>query len=142
MANYRAQILTAKPADEVFAYVADFSNAAEWDPGVAAATRDGEGPVTVGETFALEVKVGKRTMRMDYEVTELQSPRTIVLRSETERLLSEDTITVRDTPAGTVLDYNADLTIKGPLGAFDVLLGLAFKRIGDRAADGLREHVT
>jgi hypothetical protein len=34
--------------------------------------------------------------------------------------------------------YQAELTLKGPLRALDPLLGLAFKRVGDRAATGLR----
>ena len=35
------------------------------------------------------------------------------------------------------MTYDADLTLKGPLG-LDPLLKLAFNRIGDRAVDGLR----
>ena len=36
------------------------------------------------------------------------------------------------------MTYDADLRLKGPLGRLmDPLLGLAFRRIGDRAAVGL-----
>ena len=34
MAYYRAQIDIRRPIEEVFAYLADFSNTEAWDPGV------------------------------------------------------------------------------------------------------------
>ncbi len=37
-----------------------------------------------------------------------------------------------------VVTYEADLSLKGVLRIGDPLLGLAFRRIGDRAAAGLR----
>lgn len=142
MATYRTQVLTNKDVDEVFAYMADFSNAAAWDPGVRSASRSGSGDVELGETFDLEVVMGNRVTPMTYEVIELEPPRRIVLRSETPRLVSRDTLTIRSTPAGTVLDYLAELDLKGLMRLADPLLGLAFKRIGDKATAGLREHLT
>jgi len=38
-----------------------------------------------------------------------------------------------------VVTYDAILTLRGPLGLFDPLLRLAFGRIGDRAAAGMRK---
>jgi len=34
MARYAVHVRSPKPADEAFAYMADLSNFAEWDPGV------------------------------------------------------------------------------------------------------------
>ena len=39
---------------------------------------------------------------------------------------------------GCLVTYVADLSLKGVLRIGDPLLGLAFRRIGDRAAAGLR----
>ena len=39
------------------------------------------------------------------------------------------------------MTYDAALTLKGLLRALDPLLGLAFKRVGDRAAAGLRAAI-
>ena len=38
--RYAREIEVPMPADETFAYLADFANAAEWDPGVADAPAD------------------------------------------------------------------------------------------------------
>ena len=44
---------------------------------------------------------------------------------------------------GRTVTYDADLRLKGPLGGvLDTLLGLAFRRIGDRATAGLRETLS
>ena len=63
----------------------------------------------------------------------------MTLRGENATVVSLDTMRFSDTTeGGTRVSYEADLTLKGPLRALDPLLGLAFNRVGDRAAAGLR----
>ncbi len=52
---------------------------------------------------------------------------------------SIDLITVQTDDEGTLVTYDAELTLNGVLGLADPLLRLAFGRIGDKAAAGLRE---
>ena len=52
-------------------------------------------------------------------------------------LTSLDRITVAPTADGSVVTYDAELTLNGALGFADPLVGLVFDRIGERAADGL-----
>jgi len=42
---------------------------------------------------------------------------------------------------GSTLTYDATLTLKGLLSLFSLLLGRPFRRLGDRAANGLRATV-
>jgi carbon monoxide dehydrogenase subunit G len=52
---------------------------------------------------------------------------------------STDEITVTPADGGSRVTYEADLRLAGPLGrVVDPVLGLVFRRIGDRAAAGLR----
>ena len=44
MARYHATVESRSPAAETFGYLATFSNAAEWDPGVLAGERLDAGP--------------------------------------------------------------------------------------------------
>ena len=39
MARYRGTVISTRSAEETFDYMADFANAAEWDPGTASAER-------------------------------------------------------------------------------------------------------
>ena len=58
--------------------------------------------------------------------------------TEDRFLTSDDRITVEADGDQTLVTYQADLTLNGVLGLADPLLRLAFGRIGDRAAVGLR----
>ena len=55
MAHYHATVESRSPAAETFGYLAAFSNAAEWDPGVLAGEQLDAGPVRAGSRFRLKV---------------------------------------------------------------------------------------
>jgi len=137
MAHYVTSIATPLSPEEAFAYMADVRNFAEWDPGVTRAVRvKGDGQ-SVGAAYDLTVKAGGTTV-MRYVVKAYDAPRRVFLVSRTTFFLSEDEIRVTPAGSGSVVTYDAILTLRGPLGLFDPLLRVAFKRIGDRAAAGMR----
>jgi hypothetical protein len=55
MAHCPAAVESRHPAGETFRYLATFSNAAEWDPGVLAGEQPDPGPVRAGSRFSLVV---------------------------------------------------------------------------------------
>jgi NAD(P)-dependent dehydrogenase (short-subunit alcohol dehydrogenase family) len=139
MARYRGTVISTRPARATFEYMADFANAAEWDPGTASAERLDGGPVGLGSAFRLEVRIGSRTTPLDYRVVAYDHPRRVVLLGESDTIRSEDTVTV--VPAadgGSVVTYDADLTLKGRFAPANPFLGLFFDRIGDKGVAGLR----
>ena len=143
MARYVASLNTDRPLEEVFDYLADFSTTAEWDPGVVEASRVGDGPVGMGSRFDLVTEFMGRRTALSYEIVAFDRPNLVTLRGENATVVSLDTMRFSDTPeGGTRVSYEADLTLKGPLRALDPLLGLAFNRVGDRAAAGLRAKLT
>jgi carbon monoxide dehydrogenase subunit G len=134
MARYVTKVRTARPAAEVFAYMADLRHFAEWDPGVKKAVQvegDGAGPDSV-----FDVSVSGTTLR--YRTIEFDAPSSLLVRAESLTLVSTDRVTISETDDGTLVVYDADLRLKSVLGLFDPLMKLAFGRIGDRAAEGLR----
>ena len=140
MAHYNASVETPRPPDEVFAYLSDFSTTEEWDPGVAEAQRLDEGPIAVGSRFNVVADFMGRKTPLTYAVVAYDAPHAVTLRGENATVVSLDTITLEPTATGgTRVSYDADLTLKGPLGIGDPLLKLVFNRIGDRAVAGLRE---
>lgn len=141
MARYVTSIDSPRDPDDLFAYLSDFSNAKEWDPGVVDATRDGTGPVAVGSEFRLVAKFMGRETPLTYVVTVLDPPRSVTFRGENASVVSLDTITFEPHGEGTRVTYDADLKLKGPARLADPFLKLVFKRIGDAAAAGLQEHL-
>ena len=139
MARYTVRVRTSLSPDEAFAYMADLSNFAEWDPGVENVDQvQGKG---AGPEAAYDVTVkgvaGPLTLR--YEITDYQEPAQAVARAQSSMLTSLDKITVDPDESGSVVTYDAELTLNGLFGLFDPVLGLAFNRIGDKAAAGLIE---
>lgn len=138
MPRYLTSVTTPLPPEEAFGYMASFDNVAEWDPGVRRAERIGTGEPGLGSRFRVVVSSAGREMTLQYEITEFDPSRQVVLLAETATLRSLDRITVQPGPDGTTVTYDARLELLGVLRLFNPALALVFNRIGDRAAAGLR----
>ena len=137
MARYVVSVRSSQSPEEAFAYMADLRNFAEWDPGVVAAEQvegDGPGPDTA---FDITVDGVREPMTLRYETITYDAPTEIVARAESSTLTSVDTITVEPDEVGSIVTYDAELTLNGALRFADPVLGVAFKRIGDKAAAGM-----
>lgn len=137
MAFFRTSFEVPVPADRVFAYLADFRNAAAWDPGVAAARKLGRGPVAIGTRFELEARFLGRGVPIRYEVVQFDPPARVVFQGETPALRAVDAVTLEKTARGTRVTWDASLALRGLLYLADLPLHLLFQRIGRRAAKGL-----
>src|SRR6478672_1566934 len=103
MARYRTTIESKLAPVEAFAYLADFSNARQWDPSVVEASRGDSGPLGAGSTFDLVVRFGGRSIPMRYAISSYEEPRSVVLESRLPRFTSRDTITVTSTATGSTV---------------------------------------
>jgi hypothetical protein len=126
------------PPSEAFAYMADLTNFAEWDPGVDRVEQvegDGAGQ---GAVFDVAVKVPGWAMTLRYETTAFDDDATTMTAfAQNAVMTSEDTVTVEADGDGSIVTYDAELKLKSFLGLSDPLLRLTFNHIGDRAAAGL-----
>lgn len=138
MATYTATLATKRPLAEVFDYLSDFSTTAEWDPGVLEAERMDDAPIAVGSEFLIVAEFLGRRNSLIYRVLEFDPPNSVTLRGASSTVVSLDRITFDAWGGGTRVTYEADLKLKGPLRLADPLLGLAFRRVGDRALAGMR----
>jgi hypothetical protein len=136
VARYTTTVPSHRPAADTFAYMADFANVAEWDPSVRRATRLDSGPLGRGSRFEVAVGFLCREVALTYELTEYDaSARRAVLRGSNATTVSIDTISVSEDAAVT---YDAVLELRGPGRLLDPVLALAFRRLGESAAEGLR----
>ncbi|MBT8249727.1 MAG: SRPBCC family protein, partial [Acidimicrobiia bacterium] len=134
MARYTATIRTPWSPEKAFSYMSDLRNFEEWDPGVSSSKLvEGDEP---GSDAAYDVKVSGTELR--YETREFDPPRRTVVEARTALLRSYDIIEVTAAPGGTEVLYDATLELNGPLRIADPILGLFFKRIGDKAAGGMQ----
>jgi len=139
MARYCTQIdVDADPAT-VFAFLEDFTNAADWDPGVASAERLDDGPIGLGSRFGLDLLVAGRTQRWVYKVEEHDAPATVTFVTRTSAATGIDAVTVEPTLGGSRVTWDATFGFNGLLGrVIDPAFHFVFQRIASKAVDGLR----
>jgi carbon monoxide dehydrogenase subunit G len=142
MTRYAATVRTDWEPEQAFRYLADFATVADWDPGVESAERLSDDPLAEGARVRVQASFLGRPVPLVYETTEIDSPRKVVLRAESGTVVSLDTMSFDPAPGGgTAVTYDAELTLKGPLRLFDPLMALAFRRVGDRAKEGLERRL-
>ena len=132
----------ARDADEVFAYLADFSRAAEWDPGIVEARRLTEGPTTIGSRFEVIALFRGNRQRFEYVVTHYEEGRRIGLAGEGAKARSDDTITVEAHDGHTLVSYEAELHLKGVYRVVEPFLRRTLEQMGDDALAGLEAKLS
>lgn len=142
MAKANGTVRSPLDPETVFSRLSDFSTTEQWDPGVVEAQRITDGPVELGARFRVVAAFMGSRSELVYEITEFDPGRRVVLRGENNRVVSVDVITVEAEGEGSIVTYDADLTLKGPMKLADPLLGLAFGRIADKALDGLTKWLS
>lgn len=133
------QRLVEAPRSEAFAYTSDFSNIAEWDPGITASEKVTDGPVGVGTEFDVKVRFGLGTIPMRYTITEYEPDTRVVLIGRGEPLEAIDEIRFDTQDDLTLIEYTADLTFFNSLRFLGPVISSGLKKVGERALDGLAE---
>jgi len=123
--------------EESFAYVADFTTVAEWDPGIHSSRRvSGDGGV--GSVYEVEAEFRGKTMPFTYTVTAFERDGRIVLDGVGEKATSLDTIAFEaGAEGGTRITYSADFALKGVLRVAEPFLGGTFRKLARHALAGL-----
>ena len=138
MIRLRETIEVPRPVDDVFSYVSNFANAAQWDPGVAESTKTSPGRVGVGTVFSLRVRFGPRSIPMAYVIRAYEPPSRVVLEGTGGSVHALDDIAFAATPRGTRITYAADITLRGTVGRVEPWLKGALDRVGKNAVRGLQ----
>lgn len=140
MARYTASVNSAMSVEDAFDYLADFSSVSEWDPSAVRADLLDPAP-GLGARYEVAVRFAGREIELTYRTTEFERPDRVTLVAESSTVTSEDTITFAPSAAGSIVTYDADLRLKGPLKLGDPILGVLFKRLGDNAKAGMRREL-
>lgn len=141
MTRLHERIETRLGLDDAFAYVADFANSQEWDPGVDSAKRIDDGPVGVGAHYRLGVHLAGRVAPMEYRITAFEPPHRVVLQGEGSGVTAIDDIRFERAGDVTKIEYVADIRLGGLLRFLQPLLGGAFRRLAANAVDGMRSEL-
>ena len=143
MARYHATAESRRLATETFGYLATFSNAAEWDPGVLAGEQLDPGPVGAGSRFRLVVPFPGLRMSLTYEVIRCVPGHEVLLAATTSGVLrSTDRIVVTGGEDRSVVSYEAEVRLRGPLQVLAPVMRPGFRAVAERAAAGLAQALS
>ncbi len=102
---------TATP-DAAYRYLADFTNAEEWDPGTQSCERT-SGDGGVGTTYRNVSKFLGRESELTYTTAELAPPTRVHLRGTNQQFEGHDLFEIRASGRGSEVTYRADMTFSG-----------------------------
>lgn len=100
------------PRPEVHAYLRDFANAEEWDPGTISCRRQGDGPVAVGATWSNVSEFRGKETELTYRLTQ-DSPDHLQFVGENKTVTSTDDISFAADGTGTRITYHAEFAFHG-----------------------------
>lgn len=137
MIEVTSQVDIARPAGEVFAFLADASNNPQWQKGMRSCQWLGDGPIEVGSQYRQEAAFLGRPVRSLFEVVayEPEGPnRTITIRTIESTFPIEVTRSVTDLGGGRC---RAQARIRGgPEGVVGRLLAPLTLRMVQRSVSG------
>jgi len=136
-------ITTEAPIEDVFSYMADFSNGPEWDPTQESSVARDEGGPRLGQVYDVMVVWGDRKLPMVYEVTAYKPNHMITLTGDGSTTHAIDTLEFAEvSDGGTAVTYRADIHLKGALRLAEPFLGSKFKELFDNAEAGISEQLS
>lgn len=131
MVNVSRTFTVDKPVDVVVAYLADFGNAEQWDPGTVSCTRADSGPVQVGATWNNVSKILGRETTLLYRLDRLEDSR-VTLVGSNKTATSTDDITVRPSGTGSEITYRATVVLNGLAKLAEPIMRLEFRRLATK----------
>ena len=131
-------VTIARPREEVYAYLADFTTTTEWDPGTVITTR-AKGDGGVGTEYQNTSKFAGRETELTYVLEELVPNERIALRGENKTVVAHDTMDLRSTTTGTDVAYTVEFEFKGAAKYIEPLIRLPLKKLGDDAQRGMKQ---
>ncbi len=140
--NVQETIVVPASLDAAWAYVSDFTTAAEWDPGIVSSVKTSDGPVAVGTTFAVEAVFSERNVPFEYVVTALEPQTRLVLTGNGAKAVSVDTITFEVAGTGTRIVYEAKFGMKGLFRLTEPFLRGTFRELAREALAGLESKLS
>ncbi|MFG2825469.1 SRPBCC family protein [Kitasatospora sp. NPDC048365] len=136
MVTVERSITIDRPGNEVIAYLADFGNTPEWDPGTESCDRIDRGPVAVGATWLNVSRFRGRRTQLMYTLERYDSDR-LVFVGRNKTVTATDDMTLRPLNGRTVLLYRAELRFNGAARLAAPFLRTAFERLADEVEERL-----
>lgn len=133
----RSFTVDRSPAD-VFAFLADFSNAEQWDPGTVTCERLDSGPLVVGSRFHNVSEFRSRRTELEYRIVRTEPTTRLTFEGVNKTVTSTDDMRFEPTGAGTRITYQATLRFNGLAKLAEPFLKRGFEKLADETEAQMR----
>ena len=127
----------ARPIDEVFAYVSDFTTTQEWDATAIRARKLTPGKIAEGTEFEVVCAMPVGSINLNYKVEELEHNKRIVLSGRSRFFDIRDTILFSPSQRGTKIEYRAEFFFKPMISSLSSVSKSGLQRMGRESVAGL-----
>lgn len=103
------------PPSEVFAYLADLDNLAEWQSGIVSAERVDAGPMRVGSSANVTRELMGQRMAVPLTVTDHEPPSRLGIASEVSGVRAAAMLELTPADDGTATDIGFAMEIRGSM---------------------------
>jgi uncharacterized protein YndB with AHSA1/START domain len=124
MVDRSDSILIDRPAEEVFAYVADVTNDPSWHTDILEARKTTEGPVGMGTFWHTRFKPSMGNSEADMQVVSFEPNRVLAMKGDVGPM--HPTLTYRFEPAdgGTMFTRRVQITVSGWMKIMQPVMGV------------------
>jgi hypothetical protein len=120
--QFSNQLSIRRDLEDVFAFVADFSQVPTWNYAIRSTQQVTPGPVALGSTFR-QVRTIPAVAEEEFEVTAWEPDRRVAITGDFGPFSGTLTYQVEPAPAGTVLTNDVELSPRGVLGVVGRIAG-------------------
>ena len=129
----------ARPVEDVFAYISDFTTTEEWDATATSARKLSPGAIAVGTQFEVVCALPVGSVTLLYTMEKLQDNALIVLNGRCAFFEVRDTITLSRTATGTLIDYQAEFRFKPLVSSLAARSSKGMQNMGRESVAGLAQ---
>jgi len=142
MKKVQTNVRTKRPPEEVYAYLADFNNQAEWRFDVLESELVEGETGSVGALYQQRVKQGRREMEVKARLTQADAPRTVAFESvDSGPVEASGAWHVKPDGEGTHVVCDVAIEANGLMKLFEPMMGPSFRKTAERYERDLTERL-
>lgn len=133
MIEVESRVVIERPVDEVFAFVADQTNAPRWQQGLVEVRRTTEGPIGVGTRHTAVRQFLGRKMELTNEYVGFEPNERVTFEADSGSMRLEASYLTEAVPRGTQLTCRMLIEPRGPMRLLQPLVARGMRK--ESAAD-------
>jgi carbon monoxide dehydrogenase subunit G len=123
---------------DTFAFLSDFSNAEQWDPGTVSCERLDDGPLVVGSRFHNVSEFRGRRTELAYRIVRTEPTSRLTFEGVNKTVTSTDDMRFEPAGTGTRITYQATLHFNGLAKLAEPFLKRGFEKLADETEAQMR----